>query len=174
MKSAPPDVVLLLGGARSGKSRRAVALADETGLSPHLIATGSAGDAEMAERIKRHRAERPSHWTTIEEPLDLCGALGATAATDRILVADCLTFWLANLMFGGHNHVAEIDRLAQFIPDLRSPIILVSNEVGFGIVPENALAREFRDAQGRLNQRMATIAGRVELVVAGLSLTIKG
>ena len=176
-----PDVsftnALILGGARSGKSSRARELADDlakaAGLQRIFIATARPGDAEMAERIARHREERERGWVTVEEPLDLPGAIKSHAAGRSIIVIDCLTFWLANLMFDGVEPAPEMGRLIHELSGVACPCILVSNEVGSGIVPANQMAREFRDLQGRLNQRVARAVDRVELVVAGLPLRIK-
>ena len=171
MKAAP---TLVIGGARSGKSRHAEALARGTGLARVYLATATAFDAEMSERIARHRGARAADgWRTVEAPLDLAGALACEAAPHRIVLVDCLTLWLSNVMLGGRDADAASDALLQTMAALAGPAVLVSNEVGWGIVPENRLARDFRDAQGRLNQRMAEICGRVVLVAAGLPLVLK-
>lgn len=172
----PPAVDFLLGGARSGKSRLAQLRAESSGLQPVLVATATAGDDEMADRIARHRAERDSRWATVEEPLDLAGRLAAEAGPGRILVVDCLTLWLTNVMFApdGRDPDREGEGLAAALSTLAGPILLVSNEVGLGIVPDNALARRFRDHQGRLNQRIAAVSDRVTFVAAGLPLVLKG
>lgn len=169
-----PKTTLVLGGARSGKSRRALDIAESSGLAPVLIATATAGDAEMADRIARHRAERDARWQTVEEPLRLADALRGSCAPDRIVVVDCLTFWLANLFFQEQPIEPATEALATGIAQLSGPCILVSNEVGWSIVPENDLARRFRDAQGRLNQKISAACTRVELVVAGIPLFVKG
>ncbi|MBV1707398.1 MAG: bifunctional adenosylcobinamide kinase/adenosylcobinamide-phosphate guanylyltransferase [Hyphomicrobiales bacterium] len=171
----PPDLfpLLVLGGARSGKSSVAQAIAEASGLVPLYVATGEAGDSEMAARIARHREARGSHWLLHEEPLDLVGALAEAAQPGRIILIDCATLWLSNLMQAGRDLDAEGAALTAALRTAPCPIIIVSNEVGQGIVPENALARRFRDAQGRLNQRLAAQCPRVMLVVAGLSLPIK-
>ena len=164
---------LILGGARSGKSARAemltLALAGD-GPAVYL-ATSEAGDAEMAARIAEHRARRGSQWVTREAPLDLTDAL---AGETRPMLVDCLTLWLSNLMAAGRDIAGEGDRLAAAVAARAAPIVLVSNEVGMGIVPDNALARAFRDHAGRLHQKIAAVADRVELVVAGLPLVLKG
>lgn len=162
---------LVLGGARSGKSRYAAQCAMASGLPVTFIATAQAFDDEMARRIARHRAERPDSWRTVEAPLELTAALRAVAAHDRCLLVDCLTLWLSNVMLAGHE--GEIEALLAALPHLPGHVILVSNEVGWGIVPENALARRFRDEQGRLNQRIAALADRVTLIVAGLPWALK-
>lgn len=162
---------LIIGGARSGKSGYAEKLARAQDGAVTYIATGTAGDAEMAARIAHHRAQRPADWPTVEEPLALAAALRQHAAPAACLLVDCLTLWLSNLLCAGRE--AEIEGLLSILPDLPGHLILVSNEVGAGIVPENALARRFRDAQGRLNQQVAALADRVTLVAAGLPLILK-
>ena len=166
-------VILVTGAARSGKSRRAEALARAFSGPAVYIATCQPFDAEMAARIARHRADRGPGWDTREEPLDLCAALAATDGGGPRLV-DCLTVWLTNVIFADRDPEAEGKALAQALAAQAAPVVLVTNEVGWSIVPENALARRFRDEQGRLNQRIAAQADRVELVVAGLPLTLKG
>lgn len=167
-----PRATLVLGGARSGKSAHAERLAEASGRAPVYLATATAGDAEMAERIRRHRTRRGNRWTTIEEPLDLVDGLAA-CGEGRVVVVDCLTLWLSNLIDAGRDADAEGDRLALALDDLAGPAILVSNEVGLGIVPDNALARGFRDAAGRLNQKVAAAVERVVFVAAGLAMTLK-
>ncbi|TMJ43300.1 MAG: bifunctional adenosylcobinamide kinase/adenosylcobinamide-phosphate guanylyltransferase [Alphaproteobacteria bacterium] len=171
MPSRAP-LTLVLGGARSGKSRYAESLI--TALPPPwtYLATAEAGDAEMAERIAVHRARRGLAWKTLEAPRDLAGAFAAHAGTP--LLVDCLTLWLSNALLAGADIDAEIERLDSAVARAAAPVVLVANEVGFGIVPDTALGRRFRDAQGMLNQRIAARANRVLLVVAGLPLTIKG
>lgn len=167
-------IELILGGARSGKSSHAEKQALKWhvgGLAVTYVATGEARDAEMRERIAHHRARRPAAWRTVEEPLRLVDTLSREAAADVCLLVDCLTLWLSNVLLAERD--AEIDRLLDVLPALPGRVILVSNEVGWGIVPENALARRFRDEQGRLNQRVAALAGRVTLVAAGLPLVLK-
>ena len=170
MKLEP--VTLVLGGARSGKSAYAERLIEIHG--PGLyVATAEAGDAEMSERIRRHQERRGGSWTTVEEPLDLAGALKTTAAPGIAVLVDCLTLWLSNLMEAGKNVDAESAGLCETLKDAKGPVVLVSNEVGMGIVPENALSRAFRDHQGRLNQAVAEAADRVVFVVAGTPLVFK-
>ncbi len=171
-QSTIPPLTLVLGGARSGKSRYAEGLI--TALPPPWIyvATAEAGDAEMAERIALHRARRREDWQTIDAPHDLAAALTGAASNAPLLV-DCLTLWLSNRMLAEADVDAETALLEAALASRRAPVILVSNEVGSGIVPDNALARRFRDLQGRLNQRMAARAGRVVLMVAGLPLVVK-
>ncbi|MFK4003513.1 bifunctional adenosylcobinamide kinase/adenosylcobinamide-phosphate guanylyltransferase [Qipengyuania sp. NPDC077563] len=165
------QLTLLLGGARSGKSRRALALAEEM-LGPHIfVATAQAYDAEMEERISLHQAERDARWTTIEAPLNLPEALAKQS--QGTLVIDCCTIWLSNIMLADRGTDAAMTALIDALGQAEARLILVSNEVGSGIVPEHALGRRFRDEQGRLNQRLAEICDRVELVVAGIPLTLK-
>ena len=165
--------VLALGGARSGKSRYALALAEATALERLYLATGSAGDEEMAARIATHKAERGAGWSTLEEPLALCAALQANARGSRVILVDCLTFWLANAMFAGLDLPAETKRLCEAIAALAGPAVFVSNEVGAGLVPETRLGREFRDWQGRLNQDVAQVCDGVVFVAAGLPTLLK-
>jgi adenosylcobinamide kinase/adenosylcobinamide-phosphate guanylyltransferase len=162
---------LVIGGARSGKSSYAERQAQESGLSVTYIATCEARDQEMSERIAHHRERRPAEWRTVEEPLLLADALLREAAIDTCLLVDCLTLWLTNAMFAKRED--EIEKLLAALSPLPGRILLVSNEVGWGIVPENALARRFRDEQGRLNQRIAALADEVTLVAAGLPLSLK-
>jgi len=168
-----PRLTLVLGGARAGKSRHAEALAEAAGLDLVYLATAEAGDAEMAERIRLHRERRDARWRVVEEPLDLAGCLVAEAATGRVVLVDCLTLWLTNVMLAGRDPAVETERLVAALGRLAGPAILVANEVGLGIVPDNALARAFRDAAGRLNQQVAAIATRVVFVAAGLPLVMK-
>ena len=170
----PEETILILGGARSGKSRHAQALADASGRERVFIATARAGDAEMIARIERHRQDRDDRWRLIEEPSDLVGALRRARGPDGIVLVDCLTFWLFNLIEAGRDISAETARLADEIGRRAGPIIFVSNEVGFGIVPATELGRRFRDEQGLLNQAMARVCEQVTLVVAGLPLVLKG
>jgi adenosylcobinamide kinase/adenosylcobinamide-phosphate guanylyltransferase len=165
-------LTLVLGGARSGKSRYAERLI--TALPPPWIyaATGQALDDEMAARIDAHRARRGAGWTTVEAPRDLAAALAAH--TRAPVLVDCLTLWLSNLMMADAQVEQEIDRLARALAAAAAPVVLVANEVGSGIVPDNALARRFRDLQGGLNQRIAALADQVVLLVAGLPLYVKG
>jgi len=166
-------LTLVLGGARSGKSRYAGSLITARAPPWIYLATAQAGDDEMAQRIAAHRARRNAGWQTIEAPHDLAGALDAAAAQAPLLI-DCVTLWLTNRMLAEADVDAEIARLEDALARRTGAAVLVSNEVGYGIVPDNALARRFRDAQGRLNQRLAARADRVVLVVAGLPLVVKG
>ncbi|WP_020185011.1 bifunctional adenosylcobinamide kinase/adenosylcobinamide-phosphate guanylyltransferase [Methylopila sp. 73B] len=167
-------VTLVLGGARSGKSRFAEGLVTATGLDLVYVATAQAFDDEMRERIARHRADRAGEgWRTVEAPLALAGVVAAESAPGTALLVDCLTLWLTNVMLADLDVEREVDGLLVALGAAQAPVVLVSNEVGYGIVPENALARAFRDHQGRLNQLVAAIADRVTLVAAGLPLNLK-
>lgn len=165
---------LILGGARSGKSALAVRLARSSGLAVTVVATATAGDAEMAERIARHRAARPPAWRLVEEPIALTAALRAECAADRLVIVDCLTLWLSNLLLAEAPLESERAGLLDALPGVPGRVLLVANEVGLGIVPENALARRFRDEQGALNQAVAALSDRVTLVAAGLPVVLKG
>jgi adenosylcobinamide kinase/adenosylcobinamide-phosphate guanylyltransferase len=165
-------VILITGGARSGKSKRAETRARTFPGQPVYIATAEALDAEMATRIARHRARRGTDWIEREVPLDLVSALVATDGGGARLV-DCLTLWLSNLMHAERDWEREVADLAGALPRLNSPVILVTNEVGLGIVPDNALARSFRDAAGIMNQAIADVADEVEFIVTGLPIKLK-
>ena len=165
--------LLVLGGARSGKSAFAQARAEESGLELVFVATAQAFDREMAERIARHADARDSRWRLVEAPFALADAFAGEAGADRLLLVDCMTLWLSNLMLRGDDTDRATREIVAALSALRGPAILVSNEVGSGIVPENALARRFRDAQGRLNQALAAACEEVVLVTAGLPLRLK-
>lgn len=165
--------LLVLGGARSGKSRYAEERAKATGLKLVYIATAQTLDKEMEERVARHRAERGAGWQTVEAPLSLTQAIQTHSAPDHILLVDCLTLWTTNLLLAEQDISAATKDLATAITKAQGPVILVSNEVGWGIVPDNALARRFRDEAGRVNQQVAVVADEVQLVVAGLPLNLK-
>jgi adenosylcobinamide kinase/adenosylcobinamide-phosphate guanylyltransferase len=169
---ADGNLTFLIGGARSGKSRHAEHLVTRHAAPWAYIATAEAYDEEMRERIAMHRAQRGEGWITIDAPLDLAGALDSVARGRPVLV-DCLTLWLTNHMLAGHDLVAECARLERLLARPRGPWFVVSNEVGQGIVPDNALARRFRDAAGRLNQQIAAVADEVILMVAGLPMKEK-
>jgi adenosylcobinamide kinase / adenosylcobinamide-phosphate guanylyltransferase len=169
-----PRLTLVLGGARSGKSRHAEALARGTGLGRVYVATAEAFDDEMRERIAKHRADRIADgWTTLEAPLDLPEALDRSSAADTVVLVDCLTLWLSNLMLAEQDVASAQHALLATLAAAPGPIVLVSNEVGMGLVPETALGRRFRDAQGRLNQAVAAVADKVIFVAAGLPLVLK-
>ncbi len=179
MVSAPPlptslaPVTLVLGGARSGKSRHAESLVESQPGACVYLATAQAGDGEMAARIAAHRARRGPRWSTVEEPLDLAAALGRVCGPERVVLVDCLTLWLSNLLGAGRPVSAEFDGLLAALPGLAGPVILVSNEVGQGVVPDNALARAFVDHAGRLHQDLAAVAQRVIFMTAGLPRELK-
>lgn len=164
-------VSLILGGARSGKSGRALALSP----APHVfIATAEPLDAEMAERIRLHQAERGADWGLVEAPLDLAGAVHDNAADGATLLIDCLTLWLSNLMHHKRDIEKETTSLIGALAEAPGRVVLVSNELGIGLAPINALGRSFRDEQGRLNQRIAAVADHAEFIVAGLPIVLKG
>jgi adenosylcobinamide kinase/adenosylcobinamide-phosphate guanylyltransferase len=178
---------LFLGGARSGKSAHAEQLAAASGKEVIYIATGAAGDAEMAARIAHHRSQRPAHWRTVEEPIALAAALAEWRSPQRLVLVDCLTLWLCNLLFSDGSEYPDIGTIelperflqerAGFLNELaldRGDIALVSNEVGLGIVPWGAVSRCYADEAGRLNQAVAAACDRVVFVAAGLPLVLKG
>lgn len=178
---------LIFGGARSGKSAYAERLAVASNLPVTYIATARAGDGEMAERIARHRAERPSHWSTHEEPIALADAIARWRSPQRLVLVDCLTLWLSNLMFDDATAYpdvgaialpprfhAERARLLEVLAGGGGDVVLVSNEVGMGIVPWGAVSRSFADEAGRLNQAVAAVCERAVFVAAGLPLLLKG
>lgn len=164
---------LVLGGARSGKSAFAEKLIGESTLTKIYIATASAGDDEMKNRIAQHRALRGDGWTTIEEPLALVDTLTREATDNRAVLVDCLTLWLSNLMFAERDPDVEARRLTSFLGVAKHPVVFVSNEVGLGLVPDTPLGRAFRDAQGQLNQMVAAAVPRVVFMAAGLPLWLK-
>ena len=171
MNAGLPAATLVLGGVRSGKSRYAEDLALSQPGPCLYLATAEARDGEMAERIARHRARRGARWQTREEPLELVESLGQGQA--GAVLVDCLTLWLSNLMAAGRDPGQEGDRLAAVLPGLPAPVIFVSNEVGLGVIPDNALAREFIDHAGRLHQKLAREAQSVVFMVAGQPLHVK-
>lgn len=164
--------ILITGGARSGKSTLAERMTLALGRPAIYIATAEARDAEMADRIARHRARRGAEWQTLAEPLALVHALAQSDGGGPRLV-DCITLWLSNLMLAGRDWEAEVAALSTQIPRLGAPVIFVTNEVGAGIVPENALARRYRDAAGLTNQRLAAACDELWLCVAGHPLRLK-
>ena len=165
---------LILGGARSGKSRYAEALVTAEPAPWIYIATAETFDDEMTERIAEHQRRRGPGWTTIEAPRDLAATIGQNMASGRSILVDCLTLWLSNVMLAERSIESETDRLLAALEHAAgSRLVLVSNEVGLGIVPDNALARRFRDAQGRLNQRVAALSDHVVLMAAGLPMVLK-
>ncbi len=169
-----PNVTLILGGARSGKSAHGEACAERHSGALVYLATAEARDDEMGMRIVAHRARRGPRWSTVEEPVELNHALAQAGSPDGAVLVDCLTLWLANLIEAGRDADAEGRALAATLATLPGAIVLVSNEVGLGIVPDNSAARAFRDHAGLLNQRIAAMAGRVLFMVAGLPLNLKG
>ncbi len=175
-RQTAPRVTLVLGGARSGKSRHAEtllrALAPPGGAMLY-VATAEALDAEMRARIAAHRAQRGADWITLDVPLDLAASLRREARAGRAVLVDCLTLWLSNLMQAARDVAAETRDLCAALAQVDCPVVLVANEIGLGIVPDNALARAFRDHHGRLNQGIAAAADRVVFVAAGLPLTLK-
>jgi adenosylcobinamide kinase/adenosylcobinamide-phosphate guanylyltransferase len=167
------DITLILGGARSGKSRHAERLIADRAPPWAYVATAQALDAEMTARIAEHQCRRGGDWSTTEAPLDLTTALLDAEQSARPVLVDCLTLWLSNLMAAGRDIEQESAALAATLRAMATPVVLVSNEVGLGIVPDNALARRFRDLAGRLNQEVAALANNVVFVAAGLPLTLK-
>ena len=174
MKKALPPVSFVLGGAASGKSAWAEGLALSTGLAPVYLATAQAFDAEMTEKIARHRESRGSGWRTVECPVALSEALTAEIRAGDVGVVDCLTLWLTNLLLGDMDMDAAVLTLIAALDRLEAPVVIVSNEVGQGIVPADALSRRFRNLQGGLNQRIAARADLVVFVTAGLPQVLKG
>jgi len=168
-----PLVTLVLGGARSGKSRYAERLIEDAASCGTYCATAEAGDTEMAERIAAHRARRGAFWCTVETPLELAPTIAAEAASERPVLVDCLTLWLSNLLMAGRQPDTEVGLLLRALHEVVAPVVLVSNEVGLGLVPETPLGRQFRDAAGRLNQEIAALAHRVVFIAAGLPLALK-
>lgn len=164
---------LVLGGARSGKSAHAERLVLATGLEPVYVATAQALDGEMAERIRLHREGRGPAWRTVEEPLVLPELLAREAAPDRAILVDCLTLWLTNLMVAERDVAEASARLVHAFRDASGPVVLVSNEVGLGLVPLNAMSRAFVDHAGRLHQAVAAVADQVLFMAAGLPLVLK-
>ena len=166
-------VTLVLGGARAGKSAFAEGLAKGWNQRVYL-ATAVVTDDEMAERIALHRARRGHDWRTVEEPVELAAAVRRESAPETGLLVDCLTVWLGNLMHHGHDVDAAREALLESLAAASGPVVLVANEVGLGIVPDNAMARAFRDHAGRLNQAVARTASQVYFVAAGIPMAIKG
>jgi adenosylcobinamide kinase / adenosylcobinamide-phosphate guanylyltransferase len=166
-----PPITLVLGGARSGKSRFAEELIESAARPALYLATAEPHDEEMRVRIAAHRARRGARWATTEEPLELVNIL--LAEKTRPVLIDCLTLWLSNLMGAKRDIGFETERLLSVLPKAQTPVVVVANEVGLGIVPDNAMAREFRDHAGRLNQAIARLAQRVVFMAAGLPLPLK-
>jgi len=164
---------LVLGGARSGKSAFAERLVEATRATRVYLATTTASDDEMRDRIAHHRARRGDGWRTVEEPLALVDTIAREDSANTAILVDCLTLWLSNLMHAGKDVDAETWQLAAFLREARGNIVLVSNEVGLGLVPETPLGRAFRDAQGRLNQAIAAAVADVAFIAAGLPIWLK-
>lgn len=169
----PPRLSFVIGGARSGKSRYAEALLAGTPPPWIYVATAEALDGEMRERIEHHRARRDARWQTVDAPLDLSDVIRQHDGRGQPILVDCLTLWLSNCLLAGLDLEEAGDRLVSALEMASGPLVVVSNEVGLGIVPDTPLGRRFRDAQGRLNQRVAAIADRVVMMVAGLPLIVK-
>jgi adenosylcobinamide kinase / adenosylcobinamide-phosphate guanylyltransferase len=175
MSATPnPRLTLVLGGARSGKSRHAEGLVAALRPPWLYIATAEGLDDEMRQRIAEHRQRRGSDWETLDAPIALPEAIAGHDGRHGAVLIDCLTLWLSNIMLSGRNPEAERGRLLQALRGADKPIVAVSNEVGLGVVPDNALARRFRDEQGRLNAEVAALADHVVLMAAGLPLVLKG
>ena len=167
--------VLVLGGARAGKTAFAESLALRSGSTPAYLATAEVLDGEMRDRVASHQAGRAGQFATIEEPLALSKTLLKAARQHDVILVDCLTLWITNLLISGENVSSQVERLGQTLGELTDTrIILVSNEVGLGIVPDNAMARTFRDLAGSAHQRLAEICDDVYFIVAGLPMTLKG
>ncbi len=169
-------IIFITGGARSGKSRFAERVAESFGAPLGYVATGMVGDSEMAERIRRHRLRRGEKWQTLEEPYDVAGVIRGNDGRFRAMLLDCVTLWLTNLLLHCDDPTkvrAEVQALAEMIPALTTPVIIVANEVGMGIVPENALARTFRDLAGEANEILAVAADEAYVVFSGLPLKLK-
>ncbi len=168
-----PPVTLVLGGARSGKSNFAERITVTHPRGCVYLATAEIGDDEMAERVRRHQARREAHWRAIEAPLEIGPAIMAETGQGAAVLVDCLTLWLSNLLAAGRDPDKEAEGLIRALGQAGGPVVFVSNEVGLGIVPDNALARAFRDHAGRMNQRIAEVANNVFFVAAGLPLGLK-
>ena len=173
IKDSLPPITLVIGGARSGKSEHAELLVAQSGLSPFYLATATAGDGEMMNRIIQHQERRGDKWQTVEEPVNLVAALQKASSTESAVLVDCLTLWLSNLMTLSRDIECETRALTAALPSLTGPVVFVTNEVGLGIVPANSLAREFRDHAGQLNQAVAFAANHVTMMVSGLPMTLK-
>jgi adenosylcobinamide kinase/adenosylcobinamide-phosphate guanylyltransferase len=166
-------VTLVLGGARSGKSRHAEGLARRHNGRLIYIATAEITDDEMGLRIERHREDRGAKWATLEAPLDLVTALHEADHPSAFILVECITVWINNLIYHERDVASEVKRLCAALPEMRGRIVIVANEVGLGIVPDNALARAFRDEAGRANQALADVADEVLFIAAGLPMTLK-
>jgi adenosylcobinamide kinase/adenosylcobinamide-phosphate guanylyltransferase len=169
-------IQLILGGARSGKSRLAEQIAKDSGLAVSYVATAQALDAEMQQRIAHHQTQRPEHWQLIEEPYSLAERLQQIDAPNQLILVDCLTLWMSNLLMheDANLQVMECQKLLDVLPKLQSQIILVSNETGLGVVPMGEISRKFVDESGRLHQQLGQIADKVVFCVAGFPMILKG
>lgn len=167
---------LILGGARSGKSRLAEQIAKDSGLTVTYIATAQAFDAEMQERIAHHQVQRPEHWTVIEEPLYLANCLIELDQPNQVILVDCLTLWMSNLLMHENPELQrhQCQKLLDILPILESDVILVSNETGLGVIPMGEISRKFVDESGRLHQQLGQIADKVVFCVAGFPMILKG
>ena len=165
---------LVLGGARSGKSRYALELGEGLSSDRVFIATAQGFDGEMRERISRHRADRDVSWQTVEEAVEVWDVIARECREDRVVLLDCLTLWLNNVMLEGRDVESDLERLVACLEGVTGELILVSNEIGLGLVPDTELGREFRDLHGRMNQRVAAVCDRVLFMVAGLPVVVKG
>lgn len=168
-----PNLTLVLGGAASGKSLYSEKLVNAAAAPKVYVATAQAFDAEMSQKIARHKVQRGDGWTTIEEPIEIASIL-VEQETDSVVLLDCATLWLTNVLLADEDEVAMSEALCAALAACPARVVVVSNEVGYGIVPENALSRRFREAQGRLNQKIAAQADSVVVVMAGLPLALKG
>lgn len=170
-------IQLILGGARSGKSRLAEGIAQQSNMAVTYIATAQAWDDEMAERITHHQAQRPASWQVIEEPLQLATCLQSLDQAGQVILVDCLTLWMSNLLMQDEQasyQAIECQKLLDVLPTLQSDIILVSNETGLGVVPMGQISRKFVDETGRLHQQLGQIADKVVFCVAGFPMILKG
>lgn len=167
-------ITLVLGGARSGKSSYAEVAAGKSERKKIYIATAEVCDDEMGERVGKHRLRRGGDWKTVEIPIDIAEQITNSNYVNSVILVDCLTLWLSNLLYKKINITQYINKLIEALKETQAEVILVSNEVGLGIVPENALARQFRDYAGMLHQQVAEVADEVVLVVAGIPVKIKG
>lgn len=173
MTGSLPPLTLVVGGARSGKSAFAERLVIQSARPRRYIATAEAWDDEMRDRIAQHQRDRAGDWITVEAPLDLPAAIASARPGEAVLI-DCATLWLTNHLLAGHDLAERATDLIAALSTCPAPVVIVSNETGWGIVPENALARRFRDEQGRLNQRIAAASTLVVTVIAGLPMVLKG
>ena len=164
----------MLGGARSGKSRCALEVGESLSDDRVFVATGVGFDEGMRERIARHRSDRDSSWRTVEEAVEVWDVIARECREGRVVLLDCLTLWLNNLMLEGRNVESDLTRLVESLEGVMGDVILVSNEIGLGLVPDTDLGREFRDLHGRMNQRVAGVCDRVLFMVAGLPVVVKG